>query len=573
MARIDKGFFEQHVQRVRALADPERKAVGVADYMVKNTMIRGKPFSFKGFRYQRFILDHPAKIKNTRKSAQCGVSEMQLREATALCLIHNGVNCIYVLPTGAFASTFSGSRLAPIIEGSPTIENAIHPGNDSASVKRFRNDSFIFMKGGSNIRQTISVPCDILVIDERDFFEDDDVLTSFQTRVTPRGLKIQRQFSTPTVAGFGISYEFEHSIRHMPLNRCNHCNHWFEADYFLHVKLPGWRRDIGDINYFSRQEMTAYDLDSAYLECPKCGRAVDVFSEDCWDYVIENPDSNYDAAGFQVTPFIVGNAVPPGDIIRSAMRFTSRRKFITDTLGLPAEDSTTGLSKEECGKLFTNDVRYPDSPSYQIAGVDLGGACAYLGAFPAADGHLRVMRAEMIPLNQMKKRIPEIFAADRVITSVFDALPYTDLVLELQAKIPSLWAAIFTQAKDLELYKIKEQEEDEAKATFGLRQLNVKKHQGMDFVVSMIREGQISFAPSTFDLRERLISHLTDMKRLERNLKNGEIGAVWQKSPQGEDHFFHALLYLVLANCLKGLAGGLAPLPMIAGKIKTKVDV
>lgn len=566
-------FFEQHVLRVRSALNTSGQTQTISDYICRHTRLRGKPFNFDKFKFQKYILDHPARIKYIRKCSQVGVSEIAVREIIAFCLINMEVNALYCLPTASFASTFAASRLDPVIDASPDVAASVYPGTDSRSFKRFINNSFIFMRGMSTAGQAISVPASMLTFDEEDFVDDPEILSAFTSRLTASDFKIERHFSTPTVAGVGVSYGFDNSNRNIPLTKCDHCNHWFQADYYRHVRLPGYSESLHGINFFSKHLLTKYKVDSAFLECPKCGRPVDLLRPNSYEFVCENPEENFEATGFQVTPFIVASVVPPGEIIRMSTKYRSTRDFINNALGLPAEDSTTGLSKEETEALFISDINYPEHPAYQICGADLGGECACLTAYPAANNHLRIMNAELIPLHKMRVRIPELFAQRRVLASVFDALPYTDLVLSLQNQIPTMWASLFTKTKNLDLYQIREQEEDETKATYGVRQLNVKKHQGFDLVVTMIRAGLISFAPPTFDMRDTIVKHLTDMKRVNIKSKEGEEEFVWKKSAQGADHFFHALLYLVLANFMKGVAGGLGALPALAMKIPTKGNV
>lgn len=575
-SEIQDIFTRQHLERVLAGISPQEVA-NLAAWIEQNTFLRGLPFSFKDHEYQRTIAVDKARIKYIRKCSQVGVSELAVRLAIAFCMVNRGVNLLYVLPTALFASTFSATRLAVALDNCPVADDALHPGTDSTTVKRFLHDSFIFMRGASRASQAISVPCDHLVVDEVDFAEDQDVLTSFTSRLTHSPFKLETWFSTPTFAKHGISYGFENSIRHHELQKCHRCNHWFQPDYFEHVKLPGfnaplgtrtvdnetdiggraglYNRQLDEINFFSKELLAKYDVNKAYLACPKCHRPVNQHIR-YRKFVAENPDDKFDAHGFQITPFCAPKTVPPGEIIRISTRYKSQKDFINNCLGLPAEDSTTGLDAEEVRRAFYTDINFPDRPALQVCGADMGGACAVLTGYPAPDGHLRVMTAELVPLHKMKVRFPEILGTTRSIASCIDALPYSDMVAELQDRIPTLWASIYTQTKGLELYQVKEKEEDEDKALYGVRQLNVKKNAGLDLVVTMLRAGKLSFAPGTFEMQEKIVTHLTDMKRVKIKRKDGEEEYVWKKSARGEDHFFHALLYLVLANFVKGLSAG-----------------
>jgi hypothetical protein len=353
------------------------------------------------------------------------------------------------------------------------------------------------------------------------------------------------------------------------MHKCSRCNHKWVVDYYQNVRLPGFDEDLTNINYFSKRLLIKYDLDAAHVVCPHCKRQTNL---DSWEFVCENPEDNYQAVGFQVTPFMVPRVCPPGKIIRTSTEFSSKRRFVNDSLGLPSEDETTGLQPEEVAAAFYSDVRFSDNPISQIAGVDLGGTCATLTAQVSHDDHIRVMHAEMIPLSQIKDRVPRLFAENGVRVSLFDAQPYIDVVMQLQDKLPTAWASMFTESKSLDLFQIREKQEDVNKATFGLRQVNVRRNQGLDLVCNLVRMGKISFAPPVFHMKDTIVSHLTDMRRDTVRVigDSGDEEARWRKSKNGTDHFMFALLYLVIASYLRGVSGHRPPLPCLAMKAKTK---
>jgi len=431
------------------------------------------------------------------------------------------------------------------------------------------------------------VPVSDLTLDEIDFAEDQDVLTSFQSRMTHAEEEVMSQlaFSTPTVPNYGISHLFDNSLQHAEIQRCNHCNHCFTADYYDHVKLPGFNvpdgrlkgpaghvkanRKLTEFGFLSKILLTQFPIREAYLACPKCQKPVDQ-SVKYREFVVVNPDQNFEEHGFHVTPFSAPTHMPPHKMITTSTKYKAKKDFVNNCLGLTHEDETTGLGLEELEALFVSNVEYPESPPFQISGTDMGGSCAHMTGYPAPNGHVRIMSAEMIPLHKFRDRFGRSLGSCNVISSVIDLMPYTSLVAELQKKIPSLFACVFVATKGSELYTIRDKEEDEEKASYGVHQVNAKKHALLDFLVNMIRGGNLSFAPSTFGQKDKIIEHMRDMKRIQITNKDGDIEFRWRKSATGEDHYMHALAYLVLANFLKGLSTGLAPLPMLAGKFKQK---
>lgn len=574
---------EAHLQRIRSGTDPNLAVSTIADYLTTHTVIKGKPFSFVDHEYQKTLSEDPAPVKYCLKCSQIGITEYSLRRAIAALQLYAEINLAYILPSATLAAKISATRFATALQSCKPAREAIYK-TDSVSVKRWVNESFAYFMGASRAGQAISVPVTRLVVDEVDYAEDQDVLTSFTSRMTHADPRYYDEFwfSTPTVGGYGISHLFDNSQQYAELQRCCHCNHEFIPDYYSDVKLPGFNataangmpvlgseRTLKEINFLSKEILTQYTVAAAYLECPKCRRPVDQDIK-YRRFVCVNPDSNFEPHGYKVTAFSAPKYMPPSKMIKTSTSYKAVKDFVNNCLGLPHDDESTGLSERELSELFCSDIRYPDNPSYQIAGTDLGGTCAHLTAYAAPDGHIRIMSAQQIPLHRFQDAYRKSTAENRVISAVIDSLPYTDTVAALQATHPSLWACLFSSTKGVELYSLRDVEADENTASYGIRQITAKKHALLDFVVSMIRAGRISFAPSTFHERDNIIAHLRDSKRIQITNKDGEVEFVWRKSATGVDHYFYALAYLVLANFLKGLGGGLAPLPFLAGKFKVK---
>lgn len=575
---------EAHLNRVKTAIDPAQTAQNIETWLGKNSFLEGKPFSFVDHEYQQVILRDKAKIKFCKKCSQIGISELSVRRAIAITQLYRDISCIYILPTATFAGTFSSTRFSSALENTPTAKENLYK-TDSTSVKRFVGENYLYMKGASTSAQAISIPCDFLVVDEKDFCESQDILSAFTSRMTHSKYKDQFHFSTPTVGGYGISEDFDGSMQFVEIQRCNHCNHTFIADYYEHVKLPGFNvgnnkvkgpanvkktdRILQEFNFLNKELLTKFPINEAYLACPNCHKPCDQDIK-YREFVCVNPDSNRETHGYQITPFSAPKQMPPSEMIKTSTGYKAVKDFVNNCLGLEHDDSTTGLSETELKALFRSDINYPELPPYQISGTDMGGTCAHFTAYPAPNGHIRIMLAERIPLHKFNKRYLESLGQSNVVSSVIDLMPYTDMVAAMQARCPSLFACVFTRTRGVELYNIREKEEDENKASYGVRQINAKKNALFDFMVNMIREGQISFAPSTFQEKDTIIKHLMDMKRIEIKNLDGEKEYVWRKSSKGLDHYFHALAYLVLANFLKGLSTGLAPLPMLAGKFTQK---
>jgi hypothetical protein len=562
---------QEFIRRVKNAVNPGQ-TLDLVRWIPENTLIKGQPFSFTDHEYQKYLLQLTESVIYVKKCSQIGVSEIIVRWLLAYLTTRRGVNAIYTLPTARFADRFSATRIEPVIESSPVLKAAVDPTLFSASVRRFVTECMLFMQGASKTSQAISVPAEVIVGDEIDFMEDDSILSSFTSRLSHALDPQERYFSTPTFEGFGVDFGYQKARRHVQLQKCQRCNHQFLPRYYDHVKLPGFTGSLHEFSYLTRDLLDDYDTTKAYLECPKCKRAVDQDIK-YREFVVENSESKALAAGLALTPFCAPRHMPPGRIIVTSTKYKKKRDFINFCLGETYTDADSGLLRDELAPLFTSDVRFPEHPPYQVLGADLGGTCAMIRAYPAPNGHLRVTKVDWVPLHKMREEFPKALATGRVISAVIDALPYSDLVKALQDACPSLFAALKSNAKGMELYNVREVEDDEEKATYGIRQLNYKRNALLDFVMLMLRGGQISFAPSCFDDQEKIIDQLTDMRRVEEINKKGEKEFVWRKSPKGYDHTHHALMFMVLANFIKGIQGGSAPLPSLIAKFKPKKEI
>lgn len=554
--------FRSHVNRLKVALTDAVAAATIATWITTYTKLKGRNFSFKGHEYQETILNDPARVKYIKKCSQIGISELSVRKVLAFTQLYPGVTALYALPTATFAQTFAKTRVDVVIDSSPELTNSIFPGVDSTSVKRFLNDSFIYFKGMSKTSQAISIPVDDLTVDELDFAEDQAAVSNFTSRLTHSAFKNEMFLSTPTIPGYGISDKYEHCRQHVEMWKCSHCNHYFQPDYYNDVVLPGFE---GDIKFFNKELLDVYDVNTAFLKCPKCGRKPAPGIENR-HWVCKNDQSKHEAVGYHITPFCAPELITPGDLLRTSLKYKRHADFVNFGLGMELEDAETSVSKEELEKLFI-PLDAPDS-QVSVMGVDMGGMCAIHVGKVDPYGGIAVVHSEMVPLGKLNERRAQLISQYKVIAEVIDAMPYTDTVLRIQAQTQNCWAAVFSERKDLAMYAIKEVEEDPEKALDALKQIAVNRTRGFDSLVSALRNEEIVFKDGP--MKEKIIAHMTDLKRIKVYSKTGEATFRWVKSAKEQDHLFFALLYMYLAAKVRTMSSWQAVLPLIAGKITPK---
>jgi hypothetical protein len=519
-------------------------------------------FSFLDHEYQLKILQDQSQNVNVRKCSQIGISEMSVRLALAEANIIPGFTVIYTMPTALAAQSFAKTRFDLVIQNSPKLLANLNPDNDSAGVKQF-GDSFVFIKGTKGSAAAISVPADHLIHDELDF-SDTEVVSNYHSRLTHSPYKKKTCFSTPTVEKYGISAQMDRSRRFFNICKCNHCNHGFVPDYFQDIDLPGFEPNLKEV---TREDTTKYDIKKAVLRCPKCKLVPDL-SPQYREWVCENPLGDPDTAGYQISPFDAPKIITPADLIMASTRYHNHSDFVNFSLGLPAENRETSITKEdlESIKIHAAGSGYLG----YVMGIDVGQVCHIMVAGITVLG-IDVLHSEALPHNQLETRKNELKRQWPIRATLMDSMPYFDMLLRMQGQDYNLWGAFFSTGKDLDLYRVKVKDEDTDKSQMYIRQIDINRNRAFDALMENIRAKNIRIKED--ESWPRIVEHCTDMKRIRTFDMEGDMNHKWQKSDAKNDHFHHTLLYVWLASKTTGLSGSLINSSPFFGKFKVKQPV
>jgi hypothetical protein len=554
--------FETHLDRLKTAVLHGYSLTSIPRWIEERTFLGGRPFSFQDHEFQKRILQDISREVNVRKCSQIGLSELSARRALALVNILEGVIMIYTLPTANFAKTFAKTRLDPIVEGSATLRAAVHPTMDNTEVKQF-NQSFIYIKGTVGTGAAISVPADFLTHDEVDF-SDPEVLSNYQSRLTHSKYKGKMKLSTPTVEGYGISAEMAASRRYFNLVKCDHCAQHFLPDYFKHVRIPDFPGD--SLREITQGNIHKWRVDEAFVECPHCGGKPSLQPE-YREWVLENPDATFEAAGYQIQPFDAPNIISCRDLIISSTKYRRYVDFVNFGLGMPAEDRESTLTKEDVDACYIPGR----SPGFytHVMGIDMGLMCHIVVSGVDHLGKMMTVHTEVVPLGRLEVRKNELCATYRVSLTVQDTQPYVETVMRMQKTDPNLFGAIFSNLKQMTPFSVKDQDKEPEEGKLDIRQVNVNRNRALDGLMGFIRSGNWFILED--ENRALITKHLQDMKRVKDFTADNELAFVWRKSVAGDDHFHHALLYCWIASQMRGMshAGLLMPGLVHSFKIKT----
>lgn len=569
---LDDPMFQRHMARLIASMSAHSRDT-ISDFITENTYLRGEKFSFKDHEYQEFILKDPSKEKVIIKSAQMGISEMSARLALAMGNLISGFSTIYTLPSAKAAMNFMKTRIDPIISGSPYLREAISKTVDNTDMKQF-GDSYLYLKGAQVDSQAISVPADMLIGDEVDN-SNQEVLTLFESRLIHSKYQYNVKLSTPSIPNYGIDAAYKQSRRHVHLCKCNHCNEWFEPDYFKNVRIPDFTGDIARDIVKSTFANPKFRWQEAFVACPRCGKSADL-SEQYRNWVCENPDDTYVAAGFKVSPFSCPNIILPAHLVRDSVKYERLQDFYNQRLGMALEDAEASLGEQELLKCFILDDVSLTFP--MVMGLDMGNTCACTIAAVLPDERHVVIHREMIPLFKVVERRAELARMFRVRSCVVDHGPYTETVYRMQQTDSKVFAAIYGRnKKSAEIYKIREQEEDKDEGKQALRVVNVNRDKGFDHVMGLVRADKILVKAQQGAVKEQMsdddlmwVRHMQDQKRV-REFDGDDLVFVWRKT-SGEDHMHHSLLYSVVAAKIMGAVNSARPISQIMLPMRLKKD-
>jgi hypothetical protein len=534
--------FARHMSRLKASLSAH-SADTICDFITEHTYLKGKKFSFEGHEYQKEILQDPASTIVISKGAQLGISEMSSRLALARCALIDGFSVIYTLPSATAAGAFMQSRISPVVESSPYLKELISKEVDNVSVKRFA-ESWLYLKGCNKDTQALSVPCDLLICDETDN-SDQEVMTLFDSRLIASKYQMRVFLSTPSIPQYGISLMFEQSKRKFQMCKCNKCNHWFIPDYHEHVKVPGYDGDLDKITkaHFAKANFRWMD---SYVACPKCKSKVEL-AESKRQWVVENPNDAFIDSGYQISPFDCTN-VKPSAIVRSSVNYTRLKDFYNQRLGKSLEDRETSLALSELKDATINEM--PGGIHSYVMGLDMGTTCWAVICAVLPNQTLIIVKIEAIPVHEVVSRSAALQQQYRIRMLVVDRGPLTEAVYQIQQNMRNSFAAVFVMSKGIELFHVKNVEQDNAKGVEGMRQVNIAKDACMDVVMSLVRAGSIMKVSDS--MNDTWYTHMMDNKRIQM-FKNGELMYTWVKTLK-VDHSHMGLLYALVASRILGVS-------------------
>ena len=337
-----------------------------AEWLMDNWLISsgeyvGKPYSFVRHNYLWGIAndEHPHIV--VQKSAQCGISELEV--AHMIWLVDDRLgNALYIFPAGEQMRDFVDGRIKTAITGNEYLESKCH-GNFSTRLIHWGAEGspdrrIIYFRGSNKMSQIISVDASRLKVDEVD--QCDAVnLSALEKRLGASSAPDQHWFSTPTHPEQGINALYLESDQRKWHIKCEHCNEWQWLD---------WEENVV-FDYTPVEEDPEEMVRNERVICRKCGEELDRLSPGEW--VAAYPKRT--AHGYHISklfsPFarlkqLCLNSMKPD--------YGSALNFWNQDLGLPFLQSEAKLTREELNECKMDYSLQTKSIEPAFMGVDVG---------------------------------------------------------------------------------------------------------------------------------------------------------------------------------------------------------
>lgn len=564
------------LNRVHAGVNETNNLDQLPEWICKNTrnpLDPSKPWSFKDHEYQLGLLTDTTNHQAWQKCSQVGASEISVRMMLGMLAVMKALTAIYTLPTTGFARKFAKGRIDPVVDNSKLLKALRNNDVDSSELKQFGN-SFLYLVGSFGQSSAISVPAQALFKDEVDF-SNQTVLTTFNSRLGhAKDGGIVREFSTPTVNGFGINKAFVDGSQAFYTVKCSHCFDWVAPDFMRDVEVPGFD---GTIFEFEKDDLrnSKVKVDEAFLRCPSCQSPLvwdDFLNPNLRQWVHTHPDR--EKHSYQIQPFDVAAVNPLHRTLRQIDEYERKKDWVNFKVGQPYEDAENSF----IGKLIDENTSgsgavVPDGTENVVKlakgcciGVDVGKTSWVVIGYPHDDkpGY-KVIHRERIRQdgeNYLVRRLKFLTECFGVTKGVIDAGPdFTSSSMIVQQSKTNQWFACYYTRNPL---------------GGSLESINVNEEEGIiksfrtgtfDELVKRCNSGMITYTESPDSVLFK--DHLTSMKRVETKNEMGDIVVSWVATD--DDHYAHALNYCNMAYNLMGRKSKTAVSPVLPMAAKARL--
>lgn len=536
----DQELMANFLERLRHRYSIDSEKMTTTEWLELNTTLRKRPFSIKGYEFQRQIADDFHTNMSVIKPSQVGLTELQIRKALAWVRRNDGVSVIFSLPTDEMRNRVSQTRIKPIVENDSVFQTEFDEDAVRAKGLMQFGQSFVYLTGSKESDAT-SIPADMVMNDEIDLMDDPEMLNLFRSRLQGSQYRINQKFSTPTYPKAGINKDYDDSDQNEFFIKCTSCNHQ-QVPLFARrfVNIPGLGDDheslVDQINIDNVGEL---DLRNSEVVCEKCRAPLDLGDHENREWVAMRPSLSDIARGYRVRPFSLKGLdirYIVGELIE-AKKKTSLRRFHNTVLGEAYIDDSIALSEDMVRAAMGQQLGWTYNDQQVFLGIDVGQNChVVMGTWNMTHGW-NVFYWNVVPATQLEDHVKGLLEKYKIVGGAIDRHPYTPTAVAVRAI--SEGKIIPVEYRGLTEVNVKEND-----LTPEETYAQVNKTQLLDDVARAIRSETMIFTNYGRE-QSTIIEHMMDNVRHE---EEGE-KAVWKKQT-GNDHYFHAVAFMLASKKL-----------------------
>lgn len=531
--------FEDFYTRVSERLGESNTLVGVSSWLTRYTKLDEKKFTFKNHEYQKDICDDTSPHLISQKPSQIGFTELTVRIALALLAIRKAFPVMYVLPSAEFAAEFAKTRFDPVIESSDRLSALLVKGANSATMKRL-GTSFLYFGGAATKRQAISRPVKGLIIDEKDHCNQ-AVLTAYFSRlrhVLENEEPWVREFSTPTVEGYGINKDLERSTANRYKVKCKHCNTWIAPNFDTDVYIPGFSENYETFKSFTKEMLMNPDIkvNQAFIGCQKCHNELDSSLRDPSRRKWVKFRTQAQITGYEIKPYDLPMYNTTKRLIQTFALYDDAQDYWNFVQGEVFSSKSNQVLREVVKNNITlvNDLNNGLIPEGLCLGADVGAKQVYVMIGKKVEGHTKVFYRTILHSRDgdFKVQILNLFKKFKCYRGCIDIAPDFSLSRNLMEEMPGSIHAVNYVKDNRNSTKNFVLEED------GI--IKLQRTKSFNSMVEDINSGRWQFSVQEDEMI--LLEHMQGMKRINQKDKEGESNQLWVKI--GQDHYLHAAMYL-----------------------------
>lgn len=541
---MNNRFAESLYQKAEDRFSIDALNMPMSEWIIKNTTLKKRPFSFKDYEFQRQIADDMHPNMNVIKISQVGLTEVQIRKALGFLVRNRGTSLIFSLPDEVMYERVSKARVKPIVN-----EDKVFNSSDDKTNKVVRStemmqfgQSFLYLVPALESAAT-SISADFVMNDEVDL-SDQKMISLFNSRLQASKFQISQKFSTPSFPKYGIDSNWRISDQQLWMCRCEGCGHVQHPEFdrrFIH--LPGLPDEIENLAHITVEFQERLDFDNAYVKCEKCHHPLDLSNPEHRFWLAQYP-SRKEVRGYRVGPFSTGS-LTIRYIFRSLWEYQKNsylRGFFNTVLGEPYSDGSIQIPQHDIEQCMTKQIMPNDLKMYQNlwVGIDMGQTChVTIGSGPSKDA-IDIVSIYPMPVEKIVQHCEELVKDYNIRGGCVDRFPYTPTANDIFRVTKGVIVPVeYRGQKELNLVY------DEYE---NLSHAQVNRTLFLDEFADRIRKHAMSIS-GYGHYKEAFIEHLRDMVRKDEPEKQPE----WTKL-QGNDHFFHSSAFMLLAPYLKDIA-------------------